>query len=144
MTAPVWFSSITWSSPVTIESLRTNRNLLPHCSGVYVFTNYSATLEQNFGVLYVGKATSLNNRVKSYLVDPSNMLVMSSRSATPRLNSSLRHAGKVQLLVELQQRSRGVGLTGIWVRWTQSNSPAMLEQMLIGYLHPAFNTQGLD
>jgi len=58
-------------------------------------------------------------------------------------SSSLRHAGKVQLLVEMQQKSRGAGRSGIWVRWSPTASAANVEQLLISYLRPAFNTHGL-
>jgi hypothetical protein len=122
--------------------LRVARHLIPRASGVYVFTNYDSPLAQNTGVLYVGKATTLATRLPSYLVDPQTMMLMSSRSGTPRLNTSLKHAGKVHLLVKLQQRSRNGANSGIWIRWTQVASPHVLETLLIGYLHPAFNTHG--
>lgn len=144
MASPSWFASLQWSAPVGVEALRGARHRLPAQSGVYVFTNYSGALAPNTGVLYVGKAKSLASRVASYLVDPAGMQVMSTRSGTERLNTSLRHAGKVQLLVELQQKSRAGGPSGLWVRWLISASPAALEASLIGYLRPAFNTQGRD
>jgi len=142
MTTPDWFPSISWSTPLAIETLRSERQHLPHLSGVYAFTNYAGPLEKNTGVLYVGKATSLYERVQSYLVDPAQMQVLSSRSGGQRVTSSLRHAGKAQLLVELQQKSRGPGPSGIWVRWSATASPAVLEDLLIAYLRPAFNTHG--
>ena len=144
MNAPSWLSAISWSTPMTLEALRANRAAIPHRSGVYVFTNYSTPLVLGTGVLYVGKATSLNKRVQSYLVDPATMYVMSQRSGGQRLNSSLRHPGKVLLLVEIQQKSRGAGLTGIWIRWAQAAAPVIVEQQLIHYFQPAFNTQGRD
>lgn len=142
MDSPAWFTSIHWSEAVSLETLRVSRNFLPRFSGVYVFTNYSDTLARNTGVLYVGKATSLHARVQSYLVDPSEMLVLSARSGTERINTSLRHAGKTQLLVKIQQRSRGSGPVGIWVRWFVTSNPKLLETQLISYLRPAYNTQG--
>lgn len=144
MNEPPWLSSIVWSTPRTLESLRANRNLLPHRMGVYVFTNYDGPLEQGTGVLYVGKATSLHQRVQSYLVDPATMYVMSQRPGGTRLNSSLKHPGKVLLLVEIQQKSRSGGLSGIWIRWTQTSSATVLEPQLIHYFQPAFNAQGRD
>ncbi len=142
MTAPAWFSSIQWSTPVTVEALRIARHQIPRAPGVYVFTNYDGPLAQNTGVLYVGKASTLATRLPGYLVDPQTMMLMSSRSGTPRLNTSLKHAGKVHLLVKLQQRSRNGASSGIWIRWAQAPSPHILETLLIGYLHPAFNTHG--
>ncbi len=144
MTAPVWFASLAWSAPVTLEALRAQRSLLPHASGVYAFSNYAGPLENNTGVLYIGKAKSLSQRVQSYLVDPATMMVMSARSGVPRINTSLRHAGKVQLLVEIQQKCRGAAPSGIWVRWSLDPAPAALEKRLIDHLQPAYNTQGVD
>ncbi len=141
MTDPQWLQAIVWSPVVTLESLRTNRTLLPMGSGVYAFSNHAGPLQWP-GVLYIGKATSLLSRVQSYLVDPSEMLVMIPRSGGVGLNSSLRHSGKVLLLVEIQQKCRGAGLSGMWVRWTQTKSPAVLERQLITHFQPAFNTQG--
>jgi excinuclease UvrABC nuclease subunit len=140
---PGWFSTIIWSEPIRIDELRISRDILPHAPGVYTFTNYKGTLEKNTGVLYVGKATSLNKRIQSYLVDPRKMLILSPRSNERRVSSSLRHTGKAMLLVEIQQRFRELGHCdyGIWVRWTQCAAPGTLENQLITYLQPAFNTQ---
>ena len=136
-----WFSNLVWSPPIPIESLRSNRSVLPRLSGVYVFTNYAGRLEKNTGVLYVGKAGNLFTRVPAYLVDPSTMPVISAR--TGKLSSSLRHAGKNGILTELQARSRGTAPSGIYVRWSTTLDPQTTETLLIGYLRPAFNTQGL-
>jgi hypothetical protein len=143
MDIPAWFSAIQWSDPVAIEVLRAERHRLPSLSGVYVFTNYAGLLEKGTGVLYVGKAATLRTRVPSYLVDPGNLQVQ-SRRRPGGVASSLKHAGKAQLLVELQQKSRGDAASGIWVRWTVTASQDILEQQLISYLRPAFNTQGID
>jgi hypothetical protein len=142
--APNWFAALAWSDPKRIEDLRDDRTVIPKNSGVYVFTNYPERLEKNTGVLYVGKAKSLHGRMQSYLADPSEMLVLSKRSGSHRVSSSLRHAGKVQILMEVQQRMRALGHTksGIWVRWHIAASPAVIEDQLIKYLQPAFNTIG--
>ena len=140
MSVPDWFSSIAWSDPVRVEALRSSRQLLPNRSGVYVFTNYGGPLEKNTGVLYVGRAGSLFTRVQSYLVDPGEMKIMSSRGSG--VSSSLKHAGKAQLLVEIQQRARGPGPLGIWVRWSATAAHEVLEKLLLSYLKPAYNTHG--
>ena len=134
-------STISWSPVVPVEVLRQERSRLPHTAGVYVFTNYASGLEKNFGVLYVGKSKNLAKRVPSYLVDPGEISIFSLRSAIPKLNSSLRHVGKVKLLVEIQQKYRDakVGTSFIWVRWAIAANPATLEKKLIEYLQPAFN-----
>jgi len=129
---------------MAVEDLRSQRQRLPNLSGVYCFTNYNTALERNTGVLYVGKAGTLYTRVQSYLVDPAKLMVMSARSGGQRVTSSLRHAGKAQLLTQIQQKSRGPGPSGIFVRWTVTASPKVLENLLIGYLRPAFNTHGVD
>jgi hypothetical protein len=141
---PDWFTSLVWTPPLKLEQLREDRSPIPKTAGVYVFTNYDGTLRKNTGVLYVGKAKTLHSRLQSYLADPSEILIMSPRSGGQRLSSSLRHAGKVQLLVEVQQRYRALGHTdsGIWIRWTVCSEPAPLEGQLISYLQPAFNTHG--
>lgn len=142
MNVPAWFSALVWSPEHKIEDLRDDRTLIPKESGVYVFTNYASVLEKNTGVLYVGKAGSLHSRVQSYLADPNEILVLSRRSGGTRVSSTLRHPGKVQLLMAVQQRMRalGHGGSGIWVRWVKEAAPAVLEEQLIKYLQPAFNT----
>lgn len=145
MPVPAWFPPIAWSTPLGLEELRFQRHLLPDRPGVYVFTNYQGALEHNTGVLYVGKAEkqTLRKRVPSYLVDPANVRIM-SRTHPQRTSSSLRHAGKASLLVEIQQRSRNPGVaSGIWVRWCATPDAAKLEKQLLNYLKPAFNTQGI-
>ena len=143
MSTPSWFEALSWSPAVAVEQLRQDRSGIPASSGVYVFTNYLGALQRNTGVLYVGKAKSLAKRLGSYLADPAELQVFSSR--TPgRISTSLRHAGKVQLLVEMQQKSRDGRPCGMWLRWTLSASPVALESQLIQYLQPAYNSQGLD
>ena len=141
MNEPSWFKSITWSEPVEIEVLRYKRGLLPMSPGVYVFTNNPMVLEKNTGVLYVGEAKqSLYKRVQSYLTDPNELLILSKSGL--KTSSSLKHAGKALLLMDIQQRFRafGSGESGIWVRWHQCAAPSTLEAQLIRYLMPAFNT----
>ena len=142
MSVPEWFGQIAWSDPVSVENLRANRQWLPRQSGVYAFTNYSNALEKNTGVLYVGKARSLLARVQSYLVDPNKVLLTSRRNPSA-ISSSLRHAGKAQLLVQIQQRARDAAPCGVWVRWSVCTEPAPLEELLLAYLKPAFNTHGI-
>lgn len=147
MQNPPWFDLISWSPAVPVEDLRLERQRLPRGPGVYAFTNFDWAMEKNFGVLYIGKATvSLYTRVQSYLADPAKLMVMSKRSGTLRLNTSLRHAGKNALLVKIQQNYRDdrPSQTHMWVRWHECAAPETLEDQLIKYLQPAFNTQGRD
>ena len=140
MSVPDWFSVTKWSTPVSVEELRANRQQLPRLPGVYAFTNYEGPLEKNTGVLYVGKGASLFTRVQSYLVDPGSMPVMSRRSQT--VSSSLKHPGKAQLLVKIQQRARDSSPCGVGVRWSGTVAPETLEELLLAYLKPAYNTYG--
>lgn len=145
MNPPAFFPDIRWSEPVPIEILRVERVRLPRSSGLYVFTNHPDAIEPGRGVLYLGKAKNLHSRLQSYLADPARLLVFSPRNPL-RPNSSLRHAGKVQLLIEVQQKYReaGAATSFIWVRWCECPSPRDREKPLIRYLQPAFNTQDVD
>jgi len=57
----------------------------------------------------------LRDRLPSYLADPTTLPVF-SRSKPGRISTSLRHAGKVHLRLEIQQKYRYSGSAGIWVR----------------------------
>ncbi len=142
MSVPTWFSSLVWSNPLTVEQARSTRSAIPQTSGVYCFTKYAGPLQRNTGVLYVGMAgSSIQKRVSSYLVDPASMPILGRKG---QLSSSLRHAGKVQLLTKLQQQPPGVA-AGIWIRWLSCSGPKALETQLIRYLRPAYNTsENLD
>ena len=133
---------LAWSEPLLVEFLRAHRDVIPAQSGVYVFTNYSDRLEANHGVLYVGKARSLHGRLQSYLVAPNELRLLSPRAKDGRISRSLRHAGKVQLLMEINQRiAYSPHLrTEIWVRWHLTDDAERLEKILISGLKPAFNS----
>jgi hypothetical protein len=135
-------TTIPWTAPVPIEVLRVERVRLPRQSGLYLFTNHDGAVDPRLGNLYLGKAKSLYARLQSYLVDPASLMLFSPRNPL-KLNSSLKHAGKAQLLVEVQQKYREAGATQsyIWVRWHVCPSPRALEKGLIQQLRPAFNTQ---
>ncbi len=143
-----WFAAISWSAPYAVETLRRggiNRDLVPRAPGVYAFTLFDRpiTLAMRLGVLYVGKATSLRSRMKSYMVDPATLSV-TGRSGG--LSTSLKHAGKVGLLVQIQQRSRGTAPSGIFYRWAVTHDEAearRLELSLLNYLRPGLNTADL-
>lgn len=138
---PPWFNAIAWTPAIPIEVLRKDRARLPALPGVYVFTSYPGPLDKNFGVLYVGKATNLSSRVQTYLTDPGDISIYSLRSATPKINTSLNHVGKVRLLVEIQQKYRDPNspVSFIWVRWVIQNQPEALEKQVIQYLQPKHN-----
>ena len=140
-----WFAAINWSAPYAVETLRrggVNRDLVPRAPGVYAFTLFDGpiTLGKKLGVLYVGKATTLRSRMKAYMVDPATLSIT---GRTGELSTSLKHAGKVGLLVQIQQRSRGTAPSGIFYRWAVTNDEAearRLELQLIDYLQPGLNT----
>ena len=143
-----WFAAISWSAPYAVETLRrggVNRDVVPKAPGVYAFTLFDGpiTLAMKLGVLYVGKATSLRSRMKAYMVDPAALSV-TGRTGQP--STSLLHAGKVGVLVQIQQRSRGTAPSGIFYRWAVTHDEAearRLELMLLNYLRPGLNTADL-
>ncbi len=140
-----WFSGIAWSAPYAVETLRrggVNRDVVPKAPGVYAFTLFDGpiTLGMKLGVLYVGKATTLRSRMKAYMVDPAT-LSTTGRGGQP--STSLKHAGKVGVLVQIQQRSRGTAPSGIFYRWAVTHDEAQarrLELLLLNYLQPGLNT----
>lgn len=106
MSHPSFFNDLRWTEPVGFELLRVDRVRLPRGPGLYLFTNHPGPVEPGRGVLYLGKATNLYTRVSSYLKDPSELAIF-SRTTPGRISSNLRHAGKVQLLVQVQQKHAG-------------------------------------
>ena len=143
-----WFSDIQWSTPYAVETLRrgaVNRDLVPRKPGVYAFTLFDGplTLAMRLGVLYIGKATTLRARMKSYMVDPAEL---SLTGRTGETNTSLKHPGKVAVLVQIQQRSRGTALSGVFYRWAVTHDAAearRIELLLLDYLRPGLNTADL-
>lgn len=139
-----WFSVLTWSDPLAIETFRrgqVNRQAPPESAGVYVFTLFGdgLTIDKKLGVIYIGESANLRRRIKSYMVDPDEMKLL---GRTGRVNTSLKHAGKVGLLVQIQARSRGSAPTGIFLRWTRTankHAAQTLERKLITYFTPGLN-----
>ena len=143
-----WFSRIAWSTPYAVETLRRggiHRDIVPKAPGVYAFTLFDGpiTLAMKLGVLYVGKATTLRSRMKAYMVDPATL---STTGRGGQLSTSLKHAGKVGVLVQIQQRSRGTAPSGIFYRWAVTADEAearRIELLLLTYLQPGLNTADL-
>ena len=138
------FPEIQWSTPVAVEALRVDRSRVPRQQGLYVFTNHDGALEPARGILYVGKTEDdpqgLWSRLRGYLKDPAKVNVVSSRDPT-KMSSEVRHSGKANLLVEIQQKYRGANqVSGVYVRWFVCPSPSDREKALIRHLKPAFNT----
>ncbi len=143
---PQWFTALSWSTPLAVESLwrgGANRNVAPASAGVYAFTLFDGpiTVAMKLGVLYIGKAGNLRTRTKSYLVDPARL---STVGRTGQTNTSLNHAGKVGVLVAIQQRSRGTAPSGIFLRWAALPDEAAArrtELLLLDLFQPGLNTQ---
>ena len=143
-----WFTAINWSAPYAVETLRrggVHRDIVPKAPGVYAFTLFDGpiTLAMKLGVLYVGKATTLRSRMKAYMVDPATLSVA---GRTGQASTSLKHAGKVGVLVQIQQRSRGTAPSGIFYRWAVTHDEAearRLELLLLTTLRPGLNTADL-
>ena len=143
-----WFDSLTWSPALAVETFRrgeANRRLPPPTAGVYVFSLFDSNIsvDKKLGVIYVGESSNLQRRIKTYMVDPAKLSVL---GRTGQLNSSLDHAGKVGLLTQIQQRSRGTAPSGVFLRWTLTADKAAavgLEAKLLNYFTPGLNTKGL-
>ncbi|HEX7639094.1 MAG TPA: hypothetical protein VF457_11915 [Burkholderiaceae bacterium] len=138
------FPEIRWTDPVPVEDLRRDRSPVPRQQGLYVFTNHTGPLEPGRGVLYVGKtegdAQGLWSRLRGYVKDPESVPVNSSKDRT-KPGSQVRHAGKVNLLTEIQQKYRnGNTSSHVFVRWFVCPAPGDREKALIRHLRPAFNT----
>ncbi len=140
-----WFSAVAWSAPHAVETLRrggVHRDVVPKAPGVYAFTLFDGpiTLGMKLGVLYIGKATTLRSRMKAYMVDPATLSVTGRGG---ELSTSLKHAGKVGVMVQIQQRSRGTAPSGIFYRWAVTRDEATarrLELLLLDDLRPGLNT----
>jgi hypothetical protein len=125
------------------DTLRSERELIPNGSGVYIFSRTPGDLSSGKGVLYIGKADNLRSRLPAYLADPREMPLMSSKRPG-EASSTISHAGKAQLMTQIQQDLRASGESHVWVRWIETAKPEQLESELINKLQPAFNTTGVD
>lgn len=136
---PVWYRSVQWSRPIAVRALRSARSLIPHKPGVYVFTKHNhPLLSPGHGILYVGVAeTALAQRLPKYLGDPSKTMIL---GRTGNISSSLKHQGKVQLLLETMHGDIS-GQDTVWVRWFPYSKAALLEGALMDYLMPGFNVR---
>ena len=130
---PKWYQSLVWNNSLTVSAVRARREMIPARAGVYVFSKAPFN-GPGCGVLYVGKAASLSQRLPSYLGLPEQTRVL-SRTGTGATSSSLRHAGKVQILMEVMH---GEG-NNVWLTWCCFAKPALLEGALIDWLKPAYN-----
>ncbi len=140
--------TLSWSDPVRVDDLRSNGQLIPEKSGVYVFTNHPGPITDTpNGVLYVGKAggegmsSTLRTRIDTYLRSPDDLPVL-SKTHPNQAASALKHAGKSLLMMQIQQDMRLGGQANVWVRWIETPDPSKLESDQIVRLQPAFNTAG--
>ncbi len=134
---PTWAKSLLWSNLLTLYALRANRDVIPSQNGIYVFSKMPFANGPE-GILYVGKATTLPTRLASYLGDPAEVRVLAKDGQ--RTSRSLKHAGKVQILMEAMH----CGGHNVWVSWTCYNYPEQIEGALIEWLKPAYNTRMED
>jgi|GEM_PF-6683370 len=143
---PDFLRRMRWEGPVSVEYLRSHLASVPKRSGLYVFTNHTWSLMPGQGILYVGKSDrdpgGLQRRLSGYVADPASVKVLSSKDpATPMWSGTLQHAGKAQLLTEIQQKYRnGNTSSHVYVRWHRDATPSAREPALVRYLRPAFNT----
>ena len=110
---------------------------MPTGPGVYVFTKDTRDgIEPGPWILYVGKSRTLRSRISQYLADP-GVVTIGSRKHPGRFNTSLKHAGKTQIMIEAMHG----GGRHVWVRWAECRRPERVEGALIAYLDPGYNSR---
>lgn len=104
-----------WTNQVSLLEWRRDKTLLPECPGVYFFLNAKEE------ILYIGKATSLRDRVRSYFSGD----IMETRGP------------KIRLMLDLAQA----------IAYRESDSvleSLLLESRLIKEYQPIYNTDEKD
>ena len=124
---PEWANVISWSPPVSIAVLNSDRFVIPGGSGFYVFTEYTGALRIN-NVLYIGETNNLSVRLPNYLVhDPST--------------SNNRHKGALFIG---DHRVRISNDYSIYVRWSLFDSPNSLRRDIEAAMIQFYNSDYND
>ena len=128
---PSWANFISWSTPITIATLNTDRSVIPEGSGFYAFTDDRGALKVN-KVLYIGETKNLRSRLPKYLVhDPTQ--------------SNTRHKGALFIG---DHRTRLSNDYSIYLRWSMLDSVYIvrrdLEAALIQFYNPHYNDRDWD
>lgn len=117
---PLWYTQVQFNAPRPIPLVRIAGDI-PDRPGCYVFTANAGALVPG-DVLYVGKALSLRNRVRGYLVDYMK-------------TAPTKHKGRAFLF----EYRHDHGDANLYLRWTIYGDPTQLEASLIDHLRPQLN-----
>ncbi|RIK73348.1 MAG: hypothetical protein DCC68_25080 [Planctomycetota bacterium] len=152
------YASLIWDGPHLLASM--DLDLIPEKPGVYVLSEYSTPLRPNPRrpipadtnyeaeiehlrstpcILYVGKASNLNKRVRGYRFKP-YLEIVRRPAGTPARHTADRHKGRA--LLHAQQYFGGP--MHLW--WTVTSSAAKAkttEDQLLTELQPVLNTVGM-
>jgi excinuclease UvrABC nuclease subunit len=117
---PLWYTQVQFTPARPVPIVRIARDI-PDKPGCYVFTSDGGPLVPG-NVIYVGKALSLRQRVRGYLVDYMK-------------TAPTRHKGRAFIFEYRHDR----GERNLFLRWTIYGDPLQLEASLIDYLEPMCN-----
>ncbi len=128
---PLWAKVISWSTPVTIATLNSNRSVIPDQPGFYAFTDDVGPLVVN-KVLYIGETKNLRARLPNYLVHHP-------------AKSNNRHKGALFIG---DHRLRISNDQSIYLRWSLLDSPYALrrdiEAAMIQFYNSHYNDRDWD
>ena len=145
------YDELPWSEPACLddypnpETWREFVNAsIPRAPGVYVFSEFAGALQPNPPwrdlrshkcILYVGKASNLNTRVRGYRFRP--YLDIPRRRGDPR-HVADSHKGRALIHAAQFFENR------VYLRWVVQGSPKLAESRLIQELKPVLNTKEMD
>lgn len=153
------YASLTWAGPHLLNGM--DLSLIPEKPGVYVLSEYSTPLVPNPRrpvaadsdyeavierlrntpcILYVGKASNLNKRVRGYRFKP-YLEIVRRPAGTPARHTADKHKGRA--LLHAQQYFGGP----MYLWWTITSTAAKAkstEDQLLTELQPALNTVGMS
>lgn len=119
-TQPLWYTQVQFNAARPVPLVKIARDI-PELPGCYVFTSDAGPLIPR-QVLYVGKATCLRERLRTYLVD-----YLTTKPTT--------HKGAAFIF----ERRHDDGDRNVFLRWTVYGDPRQLEASLIDHLDPQCN-----
>jgi hypothetical protein len=117
--APIWYTQVQFSPATPARHVAITG--APDSPGCYVFTEDAGPLVPG-KVLYVGRALSLRDRLRGYLVD--------FMTTAPT-----RHKGRAFIF----EHRHKFGDNKLFVRWAIYGDPNTLEASLIDHLRPVMN-----
>ena len=117
--APIWYTQVQFSPPRPAGQVAGPS--IPDSPGCYVFTESAGPLVPG-KVLYIGRALSLRDRLRGYLVD--------FMATAPT-----RHKGRAFIFEHRHKH----GNNRLFLRWAIYGDPNTLEASLIDHLNPVMN-----